>query len=93
MAVSIDDDDLDEDSETFIGTLSRISSTPNNVLIGSPSTAVGVIIDDDMSSKCADLSFVDVDTCKYIQYNAYIQCKIHTSLHTYVRIQGFHHLL
>jgi len=51
VVVSVTDDDLHEKNETFIGSLKRDSSTPDNVLIGNPSIATSAIIDDDDLSK------------------------------------------
>ena len=47
VTVEILDDSIHEGNESFIATLKRNDSIINNVLIGTPSTAVGIIIDDD----------------------------------------------
>jgi len=45
--VDITDDNVHEENETFIGSLKTSDSTPDHVSIGTPSTAIGTIIDDD----------------------------------------------
>ena len=47
VVVSVTDDEELEEDETFVGVLKTSGSTPDNVLIGTPSMAVGTIIDDD----------------------------------------------
>ena len=47
VTVEILDDGIHEENETFIAILKRNDSIFNNVVIGTPSTAVGLIIDDD----------------------------------------------
>ena len=51
VVVSVTDDEVHEKDETFVGSLKTSNSTPDNVLIGDPSMAVGTIIDDDDLSK------------------------------------------
>ena len=47
MTVNITNDIIHEADESFIGALKLSGSTPVHVSIGTPSTAVGVIINDD----------------------------------------------
>lgn len=49
------DDSIHEDNETFTGTLKTSNSTPDYVLIGPPSTAIGIISDDDVLSKYTNI--------------------------------------
>lgn len=51
VTVDIRDDSINELNETFIGTIKTGASTPDHITIGSPSTAVGTIIDDDSLCK------------------------------------------
>ena len=51
VVVSVTDDEVHEKDETFVGLLKTSNSTPDNVLIGEPSMAGGIIIDDDDLSK------------------------------------------
>jgi len=47
VVVSVTDDTVLEEDETFIGLLKTSNLTPGNVFVGDPSMAVGTIIDDD----------------------------------------------
>ena len=62
VVVSVTDDEVHEKDETFVGSLKRGSSTPDNVLIGNPSMAVATIIDDDDLSKtyCEHLQLLNI---------------------------------
>ena len=51
VVVSVTDDEVLEEDETFVGSLKKNNLTPDNVLTGDPSMAVGTIIDDDDLSK------------------------------------------
>ena len=53
MSVTVDiiDDGIHEENETFIATLKRNDSSLDDVIIAEPSTAVGIIIDDDKLCK------------------------------------------
>ena len=51
VVVSVTDDEVHEKNETFVGSLKTSNLTPDNVLTGDPSMAVGTIIDDDDLSK------------------------------------------
>ena len=55
VVVNVTDDAVPEDDEDFYGLLKTSNSTPDNVLIGDPSMAVGNITDDDELSKSLDL--------------------------------------
>ena len=47
VTIEIIDDGIHEENDTFIATLKRIDSSLDDVKIAEPSTAVGIIIDDD----------------------------------------------
>jgi len=51
VVVNVTDDEVHEKNETFVGSLKTSNLTPDNVLTGDPSMAVGTIIDDDDLSK------------------------------------------
>jgi len=51
VVVSVTQDEVLEEDETFVGLLKKSNLTPDNVLTGDPSMSVGTIIDDDVPSK------------------------------------------
>lgn len=61
---------MHEGNETFIATLKTSESTPGHISLGAPSTAAGVIIDDDELCKHINMLFtlasyvhVNVSSC------------------------------
>ena len=78
--VGIIDDNLNEENETFFGTLKSLDATPDNVLIGAPSRAVATIIDDDPISKCTSMlniislamACINVNLCIYVCIHGFV---------------------
>ena len=74
ISVDIIDDGIHEENETFIATLKRNESSFDGVFIGTPSTAVGIIIDDDELCKCMH---VFLCWCKMLLYvRIYYRCSV-----------------
>jgi len=51
VTVPINDDSIPEGTESFVAVLKTSDATPNHVSIGKPSSAIGLITDDDPVGK------------------------------------------
>ena len=47
VAINITDDNIDEEDEAFALDITTISATPGTVEVVGPTTAIGIIVDDD----------------------------------------------
>ena len=78
VAIDIIDDGIHEENETFIATLKRNDSIFNDVFIGTPSTAVGIIIDDD--ELCKHLHMIYAIVKRYCIKTGFAKmCLVHRS--------------
>ena len=81
VTVPINDDSIPEKTESFVAVLMTSDATPDHVSIGTPSTAVGLITDNDPLGKhtyvpkCSQLG--SVNACIYVsQWNLIIHFKV-----------------
>ena len=72
VTVSITDDRIHEENESFIAVLKTSDSTPDHISIGPQSTAVGVIIDDDVLGK-----YTHMFSVKYMRNRIIVYASTH----------------